>query len=88
MIRSLAAQARGVVDVVRRGDTGARALAISDSRVLVRAWFLASAVRLDLLGFLSQPRTFEQLAALTGRDAHGSPFGLARRRGGAPRAPP
>ncbi len=51
---------------MRRGDTGARALAISDSRVLVRAWFLASAVRLDVLEFLSQPRTVEQLAARTG----------------------
>jgi SAM-dependent methyltransferase len=66
MTGSFTAQARGVIDVVRRGDAGARALAISDSRVLVRGWFLASAVRLDLLGFLSQPRTVEQLAARTG----------------------
>lgn len=65
MIRSLAAQARGLVDITRRGHVGARALAISDSRVLVRAWFLASAVRLDVLGFLSQPRTLEELAAHT-----------------------
>ena len=66
MIRSLAAQARGVVDVVRREHAAARALAISDSRVLVRAWFLASAVRLDVLGFLSEPRTVEQMATRTG----------------------
>ena len=66
MMRSVAAQARGVVGAVRRGHAGALALAISDSRALVRSLFLASAVRLDVLGFLSEPRSLDELAAKTG----------------------
>ena len=41
MMRSVAAQARGVVGAFRRGHAGALALAISDSRALVRSLFLA-----------------------------------------------
>lgn len=66
MMRSFTAQARGVVGAVRRGHAGALALAIADSRALVRSLFLASAVRLDVLGFLSESRSLDELAARTG----------------------
>jgi SAM-dependent methyltransferase len=65
-MRSLTAQARGVVGAVRRGHAGALALAIADSRALVRSLFLASAVRLDVLAHLVQPRSLDELGAFTG----------------------
>jgi SAM-dependent methyltransferase len=64
--RAFTAQARGIVGALRRGHAGALALAIGDSRALVRSLFLASAVRLEVLGFLAQPRTLAELAARTG----------------------
>ncbi len=63
---SLRAQGRGLVGAVRRGHAGALALAVNDSRTFVRALFLASAVRLDVLPFLTRPRTLDELAAHTG----------------------
>jgi SAM-dependent methyltransferase len=66
MIRSFSAQARGMVGAVRRGHAGALALAISDSRAVVRSSFLGSAARLDVLGFLALPRSFDELVAKTG----------------------
>ncbi len=64
--RSLTAQARGVIGAVRRGHAVALALAIADSRALVRSMFLASAVRLDVLEFLSQPRSLDELTMQAG----------------------
>ncbi len=66
LMGSLRAQGRGLVGAVRRGDAGALALAVNDSRTFVRALFLASAVRLEVLPFLAQPRTLGELADRTG----------------------
>ncbi len=52
---------RGVAGSLRAGRVPARALAIADSRSLVRSLFLASAVQLDVLGALRRGRTFDQL---------------------------
>jgi SAM-dependent methyltransferase len=65
-MRSITAQARGVVGALRRGHAGALALAIADSRALVRSLFLASAVRIDVLASLAQPRTLDELVVHTG----------------------
>ena len=46
------AQARGVLKTLRAGHVSARALAIADSRAVVRSLFLASAVRIGLLDSL------------------------------------
>jgi hypothetical protein len=48
-------QLRGLVDTIRTGRVPARALAIADSRSLVRSMFLASAVQIDLLPYLRVP---------------------------------
>ncbi len=50
----------------RLGGISARALAISDSRSLVRALFLASAAETGILTHLLVPRRLEELAGLTG----------------------
>ncbi len=62
-MRSLSAQARGVVGAFRSGHGDALALAVADSRTLVRSLFLASAARLDVLPFLVEPRTIDDLAS-------------------------
>ena len=52
-----------------RSGAGTRArspLAVNDSRSYVRALFLASAARLDVLPFLTQPRTLAELVERTG----------------------
>jgi SAM-dependent methyltransferase len=59
-------QWRGVVDALRMGRVPARALAIADSRVLVRSMFLASAVRIDVLPFLRGGRPFSEIERHTG----------------------
>jgi SAM-dependent methyltransferase len=64
-MRSGRAQVRGVAGAIRRGHAGALALAVNDSRSYVRALFLASAVRLDVLPFLAQPRTLGELTERT-----------------------
>ena len=56
----------GVVAAIRDGDAAAHALAVADSRAYVRALFLASAVRLDVLGYLATPRSITELVARTG----------------------
>lgn len=53
----------GIVESIKQGTPAARALAIADSRSLVRSLFLASAVRLHLLPFLRTPRTVEEIAS-------------------------
>ena len=65
-MRARGAQWRGVVDVLRMGRVPARALAIADSRALVRSLFLASAVRIDVLPFLRGGRQFSEIEHLTG----------------------
>jgi 4-hydroxy-2,2'-bipyrrole-5-carbaldehyde O-methyltransferase len=66
MIRAWSAQVRGVLDAIRGGNADAHALAVGDSRAYVRALFLASAVRLDVLGYLTTPRTIGELRDRTG----------------------
>ncbi len=56
----------GVVGTFRGGRIDARALAISDSRSLVRTLFLASAAQSALLTHLDRPRTLEKIAELAG----------------------
>ncbi len=60
------ASLRGVAATVRAGHVGARALAIADSRALVRSLFLASAVRTGLLDWLGDGAGFADIAARTG----------------------
>ncbi len=66
------AQARGVLETIRAGHVPARALAIADSRAVVRSLFLASAVRIGLLDGLREDRAGRQglsvaeIAAQTG----------------------
>ena len=56
----------GMVETARQGRLPARALAIADSRSLVRALFLASATRADLLPYLRTERTLDELIERTG----------------------
>ena len=66
------AQPRGVLRTARAGHAPARALAIADSRALVRSLFLASAVRTGLLDILHEGgaarggRSFAEIAAQAG----------------------
>ena len=60
-MRAIGLQFRGVVDTVRMGRVPARALAIADSRALVRSMFLASAAQIDLLAYLRGGRRFEEI---------------------------
>jgi len=60
-----AAQLRGLLGTARLGGFSVRALAIADSRSLVRALFLASAAETGILGHLSVPRRLDELAELT-----------------------
>jgi 4-hydroxy-2,2'-bipyrrole-5-carbaldehyde O-methyltransferase len=60
------AQARGVLQTARAGHLPARALAVADSRALVRSLFLSSAVRVGVLDFLREGRSFTEIAAHTG----------------------
>jgi SAM-dependent methyltransferase len=57
---------RGVLGTLGQGRPLARALAIADSRALVRALFLASAVSSGLLPYLRRDRTFTEIAQRTG----------------------
>ncbi len=61
-----ATQLRGLMGTARLGGFSARALAITDSRALVRALFLASAAETGILAHLSVPRRLDELAGLTG----------------------
>jgi len=63
---SFETQARGLLATIRGGHVPARALAVADSRVVVRAMFLASAVRLGILEELGAGRSFADLVAVTG----------------------
>jgi SAM-dependent methyltransferase len=63
---SLGLQLRGLVDTIRMGRVPARALAIADSRSLVRSMFLASAVQIDLLPYLLGGRQFSAIVDHTG----------------------
>jgi 4-hydroxy-2,2'-bipyrrole-5-carbaldehyde O-methyltransferase len=54
---------RGLVNALTVDNTMARALAIADSRVLVRALFLGSAVRLGLFDLLEEPGDLDVIAA-------------------------
>ncbi len=60
------AQARGVLATVRAGHAAARGLAIADSRAVVRALFLSSAVRTGLLGHLREGAGLADIAERTG----------------------
>lgn len=66
MRRSLELQARGLLGTLRGGHAAARALAVSDSRHLVRSLFLAAAVRTGLARALASPQTLGELAGQTG----------------------
>jgi SAM-dependent methyltransferase len=59
-------QLRGLIDTVRLGRVPARALAIADSRSLLRSLFLSSAARLDLLAYLRGGRAFAEVVDFTG----------------------
>jgi SAM-dependent methyltransferase len=61
-----ATQLRGLMGTARLGGISSRALAISDSRSLVRALFLGSAAETGILTHLSVPRRLDELAGLTG----------------------
>ncbi len=61
-MRAFGTQLRGLVDTVRSGRVPARALAIADSRSLVRSMFLASAVRIDILPYLRSGRRFDEIS--------------------------
>ena len=63
---SFETQARGLLGTIRAGHVSARALAVADSRVVVRAMFLASAVRLGILEELGDGRSFAELVTATG----------------------
>jgi 4-hydroxy-2,2'-bipyrrole-5-carbaldehyde O-methyltransferase len=65
------AQARGILETAKAGHVPARALAVADSRSLVRSLWLASAVRTGLLDVLHEGgarggRGFAEMAAQTG----------------------
>jgi SAM-dependent methyltransferase len=60
------AQVRGVLRTARAGHVGARALAVADSRALVRSLFLASAVRAGLLDWLGDGRGLAEIAGRLG----------------------
>ena len=66
MRRPSRAQVRGVLRAARAGHVGARALAVADSRALVRSLFLASAVRTGLLDWLGDGRGLAEIAARLG----------------------
>ena len=59
-------QLGGLLRTVRAGHAPARALAIADSRALVRSLFLASATRTGLLDVLAGGATFAEIAARVG----------------------
>jgi 4-hydroxy-2,2'-bipyrrole-5-carbaldehyde O-methyltransferase len=59
-------QLGGLLRTARAGHAPARALAIADSRALVRSLFLASAVRTGLLDALADGATFAEIAARVG----------------------
>jgi SAM-dependent methyltransferase len=59
-------QLRGLLRTARAGHAPARALAIADSRALVRSTFLASAIRTGLLDVLARGATFAELAERAG----------------------
>ena len=65
-MHALGVQFRGLVDTVRMGRVPARALAIADSRSLVRSMFLASAVQIELLPYLRSGRPFSAIVDHTG----------------------
>jgi 4-hydroxy-2,2'-bipyrrole-5-carbaldehyde O-methyltransferase len=56
----------GMVGALRQGRLPARALAVMDSRSLVRCLFLSAAIRFDLIGHLRSDRTADELADLIG----------------------
>jgi SAM-dependent methyltransferase len=66
------AQARGVLETARAGHVAARALAVADSRSLVRSLFLSSAIRTGLLDILHEGgaaragRSFAEIATQSG----------------------
>jgi SAM-dependent methyltransferase len=59
-------QLGGLLRTARAGHAPARALAIADSRAMVRSLFLASAIRTDLLDALAGEATFTQIATRVG----------------------
>jgi 4-hydroxy-2,2'-bipyrrole-5-carbaldehyde O-methyltransferase len=61
-----AAALGGLTGLARQGKLSARALAVLDSRSLVRTLFLASAVRFELIGLLGSDRSADELAELLG----------------------
>ena len=59
-------QLGGLLRTARAGHAPARALAIADSRALVRSLFLASAIRTGLLDTLAGGATFAEIASRVG----------------------
>jgi 4-hydroxy-2,2'-bipyrrole-5-carbaldehyde O-methyltransferase len=60
------ARVRGLLRTARAGHVGARALAVADSRALVRSLFLASATRAGLLDWLGDGRGLAEIATRMG----------------------
>jgi ubiquinone/menaquinone biosynthesis C-methylase UbiE len=65
-MHAIRVQFRGLVDTIRMGQVPARALAVADSRSLVRSMFLASAVQIELLPYLRGGRPFSAIVDHTG----------------------
>jgi SAM-dependent methyltransferase len=65
-MKGIRTQARGLLDTITGRHARARALAIVDSRSLVRSLWLASAVRLEVLPLLRTAQPFEAIVRSTG----------------------
>jgi 4-hydroxy-2,2'-bipyrrole-5-carbaldehyde O-methyltransferase len=59
------AQVAGIVQTFRAGHAAARALAITDSRAVVRSLFLSSMIRAGLVDDLNRGARFAEIAAIT-----------------------
>jgi 4-hydroxy-2,2'-bipyrrole-5-carbaldehyde O-methyltransferase len=64
-MRARGTEIRGIVDSFRLGRVRARALAITDSRALVRSMFLASAVHINILPYLRHDRLLSEIIQRT-----------------------
>ena len=62
----MSVQLGGLLRTARAGHAPARALAVADSRALVRSLFLASAIRTGLLNVLADGATFAEIAQRVG----------------------
>jgi 4-hydroxy-2,2'-bipyrrole-5-carbaldehyde O-methyltransferase len=63
---SARAQLGGILTTIRAGHAGARALAVTDSRAVVRSLYLSSAIRTGIIDQVSRGATVAEIAAMTG----------------------